>query len=146
MQLTLSRLTVRECRHGVHLVKRNRNVLISACHIYNNRGVGVYYDNVNLHQSNIVGCHISYCDGGGVVFRGGEVRNVHIGTCDIEGNQSKDGPPTANILIDCTGGSTAEVVITGWPNVCPQTRRKRRVSLTSSVRSPIQFTRFVSRQ
>jgi hypothetical protein len=97
----------------VHLVKRNRNLLISACHIYENRGIGVFYDNVNLHQSNIVGCHISYCDGGGVVCRGGEVRNVHIGTCDIEGCQSSDGPPTANVLIDCTGGSTAEVAITG---------------------------------
>ena len=32
---------------------------------------------------------------------------------DIEGCQSKDGPPTANVLIDCTGGSTAEVAITG---------------------------------
>ncbi len=113
MQLTIQGVTLRKLRHGVHLVKRNRNLLISACHIYENRGIGVFYDNVNLHQSNIVGCHISYCDGGGVVCRGGEVRNIHIGTCDIEGCQSKDGPPTANVLIDCTGGSTAEVAITG---------------------------------
>ena len=113
MQLTVHGVTIRKCRHGVHLVKRNRNVLISACHIYENSGIGVFYDDVNLHQSNIVGCHISYCGGGGVVIRGGDVRNIHIGTCDIEGNQSKDGPPTANVLIDCTGGSTAEVAITG---------------------------------
>lgn len=25
-----------------------------------NRGIGMFYDNVNFHQSNIVGCHISY--------------------------------------------------------------------------------------
>ncbi len=113
MQLTAHGVTVRKCRHGVHLVKRNRNIILSACHIYENSGIGVYYDNVDLHQSNIVGCHISYCGGGGVVCRGGAVRNVHVGTCDIEANQSKDGPPTANVLIDCTDGSTAEVAITG---------------------------------
>lgn len=113
MQLTVSRTVIRQCRHGIHLVKRNRNVLISACHIYQNRGIGVYYDHVDLHQSNIVGCHISYCDGGGVVTRGGAVRNVHIGTCDIESCMSADGPATANVLFDSTGGSLAEAAITG---------------------------------
>lgn len=113
MGLTLQRVGIRLCRHGVHLVKRNRNLLISACHLYQNRGIGVYYDEVNLHQSNIVGCHISYCDGGGVVSRGGEVRNVQITGCDIEANMGAKGPPTANVLLDNTGGSIAEVAITG---------------------------------
>lgn len=113
MQLTVSGVVLRRLRHGIRLVKRNRNVIISACHIYENRGVGVYYDQVNLHQSNIVGCHISYCDGGGVVVRGGDVRNVHIGACDIEGCMSADGPSTANILFDSAGGSLAEAAITG---------------------------------
>lgn len=113
MQITISRVVVRECRHAVHLTTRNRNVLISACHFYNNRGIGVFYDDVNLHQSNIVGCHISYCRGGGVVSHGGNVRNLHIGTCDIEGNHAKDGPPSANVWLDSTGGSIGEVAITG---------------------------------
>lgn len=113
MQLSVHGTTIRQCRHGIHLVKRNRNVLISACHIYQNSGIGVYYDDVNLHQSNIVGCHISYCGQGGVVCRAGEVRNLHIGTCDIEGCMAKDGPPAANVFIDCSNGSTAEVAITG---------------------------------
>lgn len=113
MQLTLSHLTLRKLLHGVHLVKRNRNVLIDACHIYENRGVGVYYDNVNLHQSNIAASHISYCGGGGVVVRGGDVRNIHIAGCDIEGNHDPEGPPTANVLLDCTDGSVAEVAIVG---------------------------------
>jgi hypothetical protein len=113
MQLTVTRTVIRQCRHGIHLVKRNRNLLVSACHIYQNRGIGIFYDDVNLHQSNIDGCHISYCNGGGVVSRGGEVRNVHIGTCDIESNMAADGPVTANVLLDSTGGSIAEVAITG---------------------------------
>jgi hypothetical protein len=113
MQLTLRGVHIRKCRHGVHLVERNRNVLIDGCHIYENSGCGVYYDHVDLHQSNISASHISYCDRGGVVVRGGNVRNIHIAGCDIEGNMSKDGPPTANVLLDCADGSVAEVAITG---------------------------------
>jgi hypothetical protein len=112
-QLTLDRVTLRELRHGVHLVKRNRNVLISASHIYNNRGIGVFLDHVNLHQINVAGSHISYCRQGGVGSVGGEVRNLQVSGCDIEGNQSPDQKPTANILLDSTGGSIAEVAITG---------------------------------
>jgi parallel beta-helix repeat protein len=115
MQLTLSRIVVRKARHAVHLVNRNRNVIVDACHLYENSGIGIFYDNVNLHQSNIVGCHISYNHGGGIVCKGGDVRNIHIGTCDIESNHGKNSPPTANILIDSTGGANgiAEVAITG---------------------------------
>ena len=115
MEMTLAHLHLRKLKHGVHLVGNNRNVLIDACHIYENSGIGVFYDDVNLHQSNIVGCHISYCDGGGVVARRGNVRNVHISGCDIESNMSRDQPATANVLIDCRDSEygTAEVAITG---------------------------------
>ena len=113
MQLTVSRVVVREARHAVHLVRRNRNVVLADCHFYHNTGVGVFYDAVNLHQSNITNCHISYNGGGGVVSRGGNVRNLQIGACDIEGNHAADGPPTANVSLDSTGGSIAEVAITG---------------------------------
>jgi hypothetical protein len=115
MQLTVTRCRVSQCRHGIHLVNRNRNVLISECHIYHNRGIGVFYDELSLHQSNISACHISYCGGGGIVCRGGDVRNIHIGTCDLESNHAEQGPPTANVLIDCTTSpnGTAEVAITG---------------------------------
>ena len=113
MQLTLSRLTIRECRHGIRLAVRNRNVVIADCHLYRNRGVGLFLDNVNLHQTNVTGCHISYNLGGGIVAIGGEVRNLHVGTCDIEANHDENGPPSANIFLDSTGGSIAEVAITG---------------------------------
>jgi nitrous oxidase accessory protein NosD len=112
-QLTLRGVHIRKCRHGVHLVERNRNVLIDGCHIYENSGIGVYYDKVSLHQSNISASHISYCHGGGVVVRGGDVRNIHIAGCDIEANMGDEHPPTANVLLDCADGSVAEVAITG---------------------------------
>lgn len=114
MQLVVTRVHIRGCRHGIRLVENNRNVIISDCHIYENRGIGIYYDDVNLHQSNITGSHISYNDGGGIVSRAGNVRNIHITGCDIESNMSPDQPPTANVLIDCRTGShgTAEIAIT----------------------------------
>jgi hypothetical protein len=113
MQLTLHHLLVRKCRHAIRFTGRNRNVIVSSCHLYQNRGVGVYFDAVNLHQVNVSGCQISYNDGGGVVCRGGEVRNLQITGCDIESNQGKNRPATANVLIDSSGGSNAEVAITG---------------------------------
>lgn len=115
MQLTISRVNVREALHGIHLTGRNRNVIVSDCHLYKNRGVGLYLDDVNLHQINVSGCHISYNAAGGVVLRAGNVRNLQLAGCDIEGNMAPDGPPTANVLIDGAGGEagTAEVAITG---------------------------------
>jgi hypothetical protein len=115
MQLTVSHVHLRKLRHGIHLIENNRNVLIDACHIYENRGIGVFYDQVNLHQSNIVGCHISYCSEGGIVSRGGNVRNIHIAGCDIEGNVGPQAEATANVFIDCRDSDygTAEVAITG---------------------------------
>ncbi|HAL71241.1 MAG TPA: hypothetical protein DCP71_05650 [Verrucomicrobiales bacterium] len=113
MQVTFHRLVVSKCRHGIRLTPRNRNVLISDCHLYDNSGIGVFLDNLNLHQINIVGSHISYNRGGGVVSRGGNVRNLHIGTCDIEGNHHADSPPSANVELDSTGGSIGEVAIVG---------------------------------
>jgi hypothetical protein len=113
LQITITRTRLSQLRHGIHLVGRNRNVIVSSCQIYDNRGVGVFLDEVNLHQTNITGCHISYCTGGGLVTRGGEVRNVHISGCDIESNMAPSHPPAANVEIDNRGGSTAEVTITG---------------------------------
>ncbi len=115
MQLIVTRTRISGCRHAIHLTERNRNLIVSDCQIYHNRGIGIYFDHLSLHQANVVGSHISYCGGGGVVCRGGDVRNLHIGTCDLESNHDPDGPATANVLIDCSGSpsGTAEVAITG---------------------------------
>jgi len=101
-EMTLTLVHVRETQCGVHLVGKNREVIISNCHFFENPGIGIYYDNVALHQSNIVGCHISDNLLGGIVVRAGDVRNIHVTGCDLEDNMRPDAPPTANILIDCT--------------------------------------------
>ncbi|NQT12882.1 MAG: right-handed parallel beta-helix repeat-containing protein, partial [Planctomycetes bacterium] len=121
MQLVVTRVNVRKALHGIHLTVRNRNVLVANCHLYENRGAGLYLDDVNLHQINVSNSHISYNAAGGIVVRAGNVRNLQVSGCDLEGNMPLDepekteAPATANILIDCTGGSagTAEVAITG---------------------------------
>ncbi len=114
MQLTITRVFVRSALHGIHLTGRNRNVIISNCHLYENRGIGICLDDLNLHQINIANCHISYNAGGGIVARNSEIRNLQIGTCDIEGNMGgADSQPTANILLDSEGTSIGEVAIVG---------------------------------
>jgi parallel beta-helix repeat protein len=113
MEAIFSRLQIRKVLHGIHLTQRNRNVIISDCHIYENSGIGIYLDHVNLHQINVGNSHVSYNAGGGIVQRGGDVRNLQIGNCDIEGNMGQKVPATANVLIDATGGSIGEIAITG---------------------------------
>lgn len=121
VQPIVSESTVRWCRHGIVLAKRNRNVVISDCHLYENSGIGLYLDDVNLHQINVVNSHISYNRGGGIVVRDGNVRNLQITGCDIEANMPGDETPTraANIWLDVSGSqgdrrkSIAEVAITG---------------------------------
>ena len=117
MQSIFEGVLVTSCRHGIHLIKRNRNVLISHCHIYFNTGVGVYLDSVNLHQINIANCHISYNRLGGIRLERSEVRNLQITGNDIEYNNHKshktEPEPTAEIYIDTNaeGASVNEVTI-----------------------------------
>jgi hypothetical protein len=94
VQPIVSETSVRWCRHGIVLAKRNRNVVNS---------------------------HISYNRGGGIVVRDGNVRNLQITGCDLEANMPGDETPTraANIWLDVSGSqgdrkkSIAEVAITG---------------------------------
>ncbi len=115
MQLTIANTLIRQTFHGIRLHQRNRNVILSHCHIYENRGIGVFLDDVDLHQINIVGCHISYNAAGGIVVRKGYLRNLQVSGCDIEANMSVETEPTANILIDSRESEYghAEIAITG---------------------------------
>lgn len=113
MQTVISKCQFRQLKHGIHFTERNRNAIIADCHVYNNRGIGVFIDHVDFHQLNIANSHISYNQGGGVVGIGGAIRNLQVGTCDIEANVGPAVTPTANVFLDSTGGSIGEVEITG---------------------------------
>jgi len=112
-QPTLTRLYVRECRHGIHVVRRNRNLIIAECHLHNNRGVGVFYDHVDLHQSNIYGSHISYNKGGGVKVLESGIRNLQISSNDIEYNCAPNAPESADVWIETLSSSVREGTIVG---------------------------------
>jgi hypothetical protein len=113
MQATVSGVLIRRCRYGVHLVKRNRNVLIANSHIYDGRGpaIGVYFDGVNLHQANIVGCHISYQQHAGIKIQRSEIRNLQITGCDIEYNFAPTAEDCADVWIDSREGTVREGTI-----------------------------------
>jgi hypothetical protein len=115
IQFTVARVHISRVRHGIRLTKSARNVVISDSHFYANSGIGIYYDDVYVHQSNVTGCHLSYNLGGGLVSRAGDVRNIQIGSCDFESNMGPKAPSTANILIDSRGSAkgVAEIAITG---------------------------------
>ncbi|HEX6985907.1 MAG TPA: right-handed parallel beta-helix repeat-containing protein, partial [Planctomycetaceae bacterium] len=100
---------------------RSRNVLIDHCHVFHNRGIGIHFDSVNLHQIVVSASHVSYCRLGGVRIDGRcEVRNVQITGCDVEYNNNRshgvpgaDAEPTAEIFLDARDGTIREGTITG---------------------------------
>lgn len=113
MQPTLHQVLVRRCRHGIHLTNRDRNVIVSDCHIYDNSGVGLFLDGVNLHQINIHGNHISYCKQGGIKIIGSEIRNIQICSNDIEYNFDLKAETSADVLFDCREGTVREGTLVG---------------------------------
>lgn len=115
MQPVVRNCLFRNLRYGIHLVVRNRNVMLEGNHIYHGNKYGVFLDEVNLHQINIHDNHISYCSQGGIVVRNSEIRNIQIVGNDIEYNydhQSSD--PCADIFFDVEEkGSIREGTISG---------------------------------
>jgi hypothetical protein len=113
MQPTIQNVLIRRCRHGIHLLRRDRNVIIAGCHIYENSGIGIFFDRVNLHQTNITGNHISYCKQGGIRVSGSEIRNIQVCGNDIEYNFDERAETSADILYDCREGTLREGTIVG---------------------------------
>ncbi len=115
MQPTIRGVLIRNVRNGIHLTSRNRNIIIDNCHIYNASGIGVFLDDVDIHQFIISDSHISYCKKGGIKVSGSSIRNFQITGNDIEYNCDPEGVVSADILIDCSqeGSSVREGTISG---------------------------------
>jgi polygalacturonase len=113
MQPTVLGILIRRCRHGIRLRGRDRNVVIADCHIYDNSGIGIFFDRVNLHQTNLSGNHVSYCRQGGIRVQGSEVRNLQICGNDIEYNHDEKAETSADILFDCREGTLREGTLVG---------------------------------
>jgi hypothetical protein len=116
MQATLSGVLLRRLGDAVRLVERNRNLLVTGCHIYDNRRHGILIYRCNIHQAIVTGSHVSYNRRAGIHILGGEVRNVQIVGNDIEYNFEAGYPePAADIVFDASppGSSIREGTISG---------------------------------
>jgi len=102
MQPTLQGVLCRKLLDGIRLTGRCRNIIISACHVYHNRRMGIFFDRLNLHQAIISASHISYNPVAGICVQECEIRNLQITGNDIEYNYSKDVEGSADVLIDCS--------------------------------------------
>jgi hypothetical protein len=102
MQATLSGVLLRELYDGVRVFGRGRNLLITHCHIYHLRHVGIHFNRLNLHQAIISASHVSYCERAGIRIEASEIRNLQITGNDIEYNFLADKPDCADVVIDCT--------------------------------------------
>ena len=90
MKCTVQNVLIRQCRYGIRLIERNRNVIIADSHIYDCTDTGVFLDDCNLHQTNIIGNHISYNLRAGIRQWRGDVHNVQITGNDIEYNYDRE--------------------------------------------------------
>ncbi len=119
MQATITAVLVRRCRHGIVLKERNRNVILSHCHLYDNAEFGLFFERCNLHQAIVQGCHISYNHRGGIHSLGGDVHNLQITGCDIEYNNQRGGTAAADevtgaeLWFDARDGVISEVTVAG---------------------------------
>ena len=113
MQPTLQGVLLRDLYDGIRLTGRCRNVVISECHVYNNRHMGIFFDRLNLHQAIISASHISYNPVAGICISACEIRNLQITGNDIEYNHSADVDGSADVLIDCSekGSTVREATI-----------------------------------
>ena len=114
----ITRVLVRECQHGIHLVERNRDFILSDSHLLNNTHHGLYFDNCNLHQIIVHGNHISWNKRSGIKSLNGDVHNLQITGNDIEYNHNagvdkspNDEPRGAEIWFDASDGVISEVTI-----------------------------------
>ena len=98
MQATFEGVLLRKLNHAIHIRDRARNVLISHCHLHDNRGAGIFLDHVDLHQIIVTASHLSYCKRGGIKIIGSQIRNLQITGTDIEYNFDEECGPLRRYL------------------------------------------------
>ena len=86
---TITGVLVRECKHGIHLVERNRDFVLSDSHLLHNHEFGLFFDHCNLHQIIVHGNHISWNKKAGIKSLNGDVHNLQITGNDIEYNNRR---------------------------------------------------------
>ena len=86
-------------KRGIAFRNINRNVILNASSIYACHEYGIHFERTcNLHQINITGCHISYCDKN-IYGDNADIFNIQITGSDIETSSYPAGA-TCNIHFD----------------------------------------------
>jgi hypothetical protein len=113
MQASIEGVLIRKVRNGVRLAERNRNFVLIGCHIYDNSGIGVFFDRCNLHQAILSANHISYNRQAGIRSLGGDVHNVQIVGNDIEYNYAEGVGDAADVWFEAADGIASEITLSG---------------------------------
>lgn len=128
LKCVITRVLVRRCKFAVHLIERNRDFVLADSHLYDNREIGLFFDQCNLHQTIVHGCHISWNKIAGIKSLGGDVHNLQIVGNDLEYNNAtadasskspagrpdlSQHPGGSEIWFDATEGVISEVTISG---------------------------------
>ena len=100
---------------GIEFVDRSRNVIMTGNSIWNCSDYGIHWNNVNLHQQNLVANHISYCRVA-LFMEDASIYNLQITGCDIESNATSAVPNPQSLLR--SSGVLQESTITGCTWQC----------------------------
>ncbi|MFM7071013.1 MAG: right-handed parallel beta-helix repeat-containing protein [Planctomycetota bacterium] len=128
LKCVVAQVLIRQCKHGIHLVERNRDFVLADSHLYDNHEIGLFFDQCNLHQIIVHGNHISWNKVAGIKSLDGDVHNLQIVGNDIEYNNitaGNSGPRQAaaaalaahhggaEIWFEARQGVISEVTISG---------------------------------
>jgi len=115
MQLTIKRVDVRHVLHAIHLVEKNRNVIVSNCHLYENRGGALSRQRRLAPDQRHRLPHQLYNAAGGIVSRAG--KRPQPDARRLRHRSQHDGRRTAHgkrpDRLHGSNTGTAEVAVTG---------------------------------
>lgn len=94
--ITVSQCHFYDLKHGLEFYQRSRNPIVYANHIYNCSGYGLYLNNPEIHQFNIIGNHISYCLKA-IFCEDSEPDNVRIHDLQLIGNDIESSSTPENV-------------------------------------------------
>ncbi len=116
----LKELLIFRCKNGLTFKGMSRDVILDNLNIYDNAETGLLFDNVNIHQLNIHGGHISY-NKNDIKFINGNVANVIFDGASAENSDTGGGYTESESIIsfeETTGASAIfEVIIFSGCNI-----------------------------
>ena len=108
--INLDKVFITGLDRGIVFNGYNRNLILSGLHVYDNKTVGIHFDNTNIHQINIVGIHGSYSKDV-IKFTNSDIANIHLTGVNIENDKHTDSYGSPSSLIAFEGTGQYEVIV-----------------------------------